>query len=188
MGKALVKTKEADAIGPANITNTSLQVRSGDDGINEKMTHGQMLAAVVSRSAMSAQTLQAFAGNSTAIELADYVSEMRKSGDEVVGGDMGRVERMLVNQAISLDMIFNRLAQSAKSTEYMKNYEIHLRLALKAQAQARSTVEALALLKNPQPYIRQANIAQGPQQVNYGANAGAGKHQTAPNKVMEPLP
>ena len=41
-----------------------------------------------------------------------------------------------------------------------------MRLALKAQAQARSTAEALALLKNPQPYIRQVNVTTGPQQVN----------------------
>ena len=47
-----------------------------------------------------------------------------------------------------------------------------MRLALKAQAQARSTAEALALLKNPMPYIRQANIANGPQQVNNCGAAG----------------
>ena len=45
------------------------------------------------------------------------------------------------------------------------------RLAFKAQAQCRATIETLALLKNPSPavFARQANIAHGPQQVN---NAG----------------
>ena len=40
-----------------------------------------------------------------------------------------------------------------------------MRLALKAQTQAGSTAEAVALLKNPQPYIRQANMTTAPQQV-----------------------
>jgi transposase InsO family protein len=43
-----------------------------------------------------------------------------------------------------------------------------MRLALKAQSQCRATVEALAEMKNPKPvaYVQQANIANGPQQVN----------------------
>ena len=71
-----------------------------------------------------------------------------------------------------------------------------MRLALKAQAQARSTAEALALLKNPMPYIKQANMTTGPQQVNntYAggtsersarAKAGAGNFHSEPNKLLE---
>ena len=67
-----------------------------------------------------------------------------------------------------------------------------MRLALKAQAQARSTAEALAVIKNPMPYIRQANIAHGHQQVNNGTNpeqyaqahTHAGSFQTEPNKLL----
>lgn len=45
------------------------------------------------------------------------------------------------------------------------------RLALKAQAQGVRTLEVLGALKNPQPvaFVKQANIAHGPQQVNNGA-------------------
>jgi len=61
-----------------------------------------------------------------------------------------------------------------------------MRLALKAQAQARSTAEALALLKNPMPYIKQANIAHGHQQVNnVGESVSAGNFQSEPNKLLE---
>ena len=70
-----------------------------------------------------------------------------------------------------------------------------MRLALKAQAQvqARSTAEALALLKNPMPYIKQANMTTGPQQVNStyagtpshsGIQSGAGNFQSEPNKLL----
>jgi len=45
---------------------------------------------------------------------------------------------------------------------------MYLRLALKAQSQCRTTLETLAVIKNPAPvaFVRQANIAHGPQQVN----------------------
>ena len=55
------------------------------------------------------------------------------------------------------------------SAEYMK-------LALRAQSQCRSTVEALADMKKPRPEIlRQTNIAHGHQQVN----------NFPPNELME---
>ena len=63
--------------------------------------------------------------------------------------------------------------------------EVLMRLALKAQSQARATAETLALMKNPMPYIKQANIANGPQQVNNGNPASAGKNQSPPNELLE---
>jgi len=67
-----------------------------------------------------------------------------------------------------------------------------MRLALKAQAQARATAETLSVIKNPMPYIKQANIANGPQQVNNGkstqyaqAHAPAGNSQTLQNELLE---
>ena len=129
------------------------------------------------------------------MDVADLLTEMRKAGDEVVAGDMGRVERMLANQALTLDSIFHDMAQRSGRQETYKGIEVLMRLALKAQAQARSTAEALALLKNPMPYIRQANMTTGPQQVNntYAgtsehsarAQAGAGNYQSEPNKLLE---
>ena len=129
------------------------------------------------------------------MDVADLLTEMRKAGDEVVAGDMGRVERMLANQALTLDSIFHDMAQRSGRQETYKGIEVLMRLALKAQAQARSTAEALALLKNPMPYIRQANMTTGPQQVNntYAgtsehsarAQAGAGNFQSEPNKLLE---
>jgi hypothetical protein len=53
---------------------------------------------------------------------------------------------------------------------YMEACETYLRLALKAQSQCRTTIEALAFIKNPQPtaFIRQQNVGYN-QQVNDGA-------------------
>ena len=179
--------------------NTFEVVKSGD-------TTSQALAKLATTSVLSAVTLKRYSGAGDALEVPDLVIEMRKAGDEVVEGNMGRVERMLANQAMTLDAIFNDMAQRSGRQDTYKGIEVLMRLALKAQAQARSTAEALALLKNPMPYIKQANMTTGPQQVNntYAgtpshsgiqsggtlehsarAQAGAGNSQSEPNKLLE---
>jgi hypothetical protein len=51
-----------------------------------------------------------------------------------------------------------------------------MRLAFKAQSQSRATIETLAAIKNPPVvFTRQANIANGPQQVNQ-VNMGLPSH------------
>jgi hypothetical protein len=68
-----------------------------------------------------------------------------------------------------------------------------MRLSLKAQSQCRSTLEALAEIKNPKPvaFVQQANIAHGPQQVNNGTApppadpSRAGESEKPPNKLLE---
>ena len=174
--------------------------------VASKDTTSQALAKLATTSVLSAVTLKRYSGAGDALEVPDLVTEMRKAGDEVVDGNMGRVERMLANQAMTLDAIFNDMAQRSGRQDTYKGIEVLMRLALKAQAQARSTAEALALLKNPMPYIKQANMTTGPQQVNntYAgtpshsgiqsggtfehsarAQAGAGNFQSAPNKLLE---
>ena len=52
---------------------------------------------------------------------------------------------------------------------YVPVAETYLRLALKAQSQCRASIESLAQIKNPPVvYARQANFANGAQQVNNG--------------------
>lgn len=184
-------TKKAQA---ASDTNTFKVVKSED-------THSQALAKLVTSSALSAVTAKQFAGAGDTLDVGDLVVAMKKAGDEAVAGDMSRVERMLVNQLLTLDGIFNNMAQRSGRQDTFKGIEVLMRLALKAQAQARSTAEALALLKNPMPYIRQANITSGPQQVNNGYASASGhtgistqaathsshaeNSQSEPNKLLE---
>ena len=155
-------------------------------------TRSQSLAKLATTSVLSAFTLKSYSSAGDDLEVPDLVVEMRKAGDEAVAGDMGRVERMLANQLMTLDAIFNNMAQRSHRQDTFKGIEVLMRLALKAQAQARSTAEALAVIKNPMPYIRQANIAHGHQQVNNGTNpeqyaqahTHAGSFQTEPNKLL----
>ena len=157
-----------------------------DDNRSEK------LAAMATTGAFTAATMHIYAGAGEALGVTELLAAMRKAGDETVAGDMGRFERVLTHQFLTLDALFNNLAQRSGRQDSFKGIEVLMRLALKAQAQARATAETLALIKNPMPYIRQANIANGPQQVNNGSfqnstrtRASAAKTQTPPNELLE---
>ena len=83
------------------------------------------------------------------------------------------------------------VACSAINAEYVHILERYLKLALRAQSQCRATWETLATIKNPpmMGYVRQANIAAGPQQVNNTAPAPAGSRarekSNTPSKLLQ---
>ena len=154
-------------------------------GLSSGMSQSHITASLTTKSINTAFTVKKFSNVEDSIEVSDYMLELQKAGTEVVSGDLGRLERMLTSQAIALDAIFNRMALKAAGAENLKNYEVFMRLAFKAQAQSRNTVEALAMLKHPQPFISQTNIGQvGHNQVNH-IQSPAGISQTAPNKLLE---
>lgn len=108
-------------------------------------------------------------GELDVMALADALAERNK---EVSSGDMRMVEAMLIDQAHALQAIFMNFARRTLNQKYQKNFESFMRMALKAQNQCRMTLETLATVKNPPVVIaRQANIANGPQQVNNGIAA-----------------
>jgi hypothetical protein len=119
------------------------------------------------------------------------MNELRKKSQQVQNGDLHHCEAMLVGQANALQSIFVSLARRAVNQEYLKQYEMYLRLALKAQNQSRMTLETLAAIKNPPVvFARQANINQGSgnQQVNNGTPSPAthaGKNINQQNELLE---
>ncbi len=119
------------------------------------------------------------------------MEQLRTTFDQVENGDLQHCEAMLVGQAHALQSIFMNLARRAANQEYLKQYEMYLRLALKAQNQSRMTLETLAKIKNPPVlFAKQANINQGSgnQQVNNGTPAPAshaGKTINQQNELLE---
>lgn len=131
-----------------------------DDVVARTCTRPEVQAAVV---------IQRFEGENH--EVNALIRELTAQAEAVRRGDMGRAETMLVAQAHTLDEIFSNLARRSHANmvgDYLDAAERYMRLALKAQSQCRTTLEALAEIKNPRPvaFVRQANIAHGPQQVN----------------------
>jgi hypothetical protein len=93
-------------------------------------------------------------------------------------------------QAHTLDASFNNLAKRTITSQYMANLDTYLKFALRAQSQSRATWEALSAIKNPpvMSYVRQANIANGPQQVSSGVpedEPRAQENQNSQKKLME---
>lgn len=101
------------------------------------------------------------------INLNECAKQMNSEIRDVNGGNLDGLEGMLAAQAIALNAIFNNFAKRAAHADVMPKLEAYMRLALKAQSQCRTTVEAIAEIKYPKTatFIRQANIA-GQQQVN----------------------
>ncbi|MGJ0431124.1 hypothetical protein [Methylobacter sp.] len=119
-------------------------------------------------------------------DINDLMDELVDSIDKVNAGDIQRCEGMLLGQAQALQSIFMNLSRRAINQEYLKNYETFLRLALKAQSQCRQTLETLSNIKNPPVvYAKQANISNGPQQVNNGVPSRTGEIEKQKNELLE---
>lgn len=156
---------------------------------------GEDKAATLARNVTSptvrgAVTTQAFSKAYGEIDLQSLISELGKQCLTVRDGDMARAESLLTTQAHTLDAIFNELARRAALNmgEYINAAERYLRLALNAQSQCRATLETLATIKNPPViYAKQANIANGPQQINNGTSPAHAGEKTSiePNKLLE---
>jgi hypothetical protein len=120
------------------------------------------------------------------------IHELLDKTKAVADGDMRQVEAMLYGQAATLQNLFTNLLRRAAGQEGVAQSTAMLTLGLKAQAQCRSTLETLAEIKNPRPpvaFVGQANIANGPQQVNNATNtrppARTEQDQVSQNRLLE---
>lgn len=90
----------------------------------------------------------------------------------VNAGDLSDLTGMLLGQAQALQTVAQELLRRAGShldAGPLQVVEAYARLALKAQAQSRATLETLAEMKNPRPVFingKQVNVSNGNQQVN----------------------
>jgi len=136
------------------------------------------------------------------LSLTDLARVLREQGESVNQGDLSALERMLNGQVVALNAMFAELARrgALNMGEHLDATDRYIRLALKAQSQARATVETIAAIKNPPVvFARQANINNGgQQQVNNGAapthaanspqaraSARPGETASGPNELLE---
>ena len=137
-------------------------------------------------------TLKFARGTIGEVSLENTMHSILNSVERVTSqNNLSGVEGMLVTQAYSLNLIFSEcLRKSAvNGVEYFEASQRYFAMALKAQNQCRMTLETLSNIKNPPViYAKQANIANGPQQVNNGtmpSRAHADEIQNPPSKVLE---
>lgn len=158
--------------------------------VPEGLTHSESMATIMAASAMPVVVMRQYSGDDR-LEASDLLAEVRRQAAKVNRGDLRQLETMLLGQALALETMFTDLAHRARLQEGFKAMEAMTRLALKAQAQSRATVEAIGNLRNPVQLIRQANFAQGHQQVINEAvvppprTQRARKNRSAPNELLE---
>lgn len=158
-------------------------------------TEGQAIAAAVLNPAINAAAVvDTYQSNiiGDGADIDALVDTLRASMDRSAAGDLAGLEAMLIGQATALQTIFVSLAKRAHHQQYQRHLEAFLGLALKAQAQSRATIQAVIDLKFPRQatFVKQANIAHGPQQVNNGQaiggdNVRALENQTEQNELLE---
>lgn len=130
-------------------------------------------------------------GDPKVTDLAQVTASLTRTVAEIQGGDMRPAEKMLVSQADTLDALFHVLLRKTLTGVISCRADApdYLRLAFKAQSQARLTWETIAKLKNPSPvmFARQVNQTSGPQQINNCCVrcAAAIEIPIAPNELME---
>ena len=160
----------------------------------------QALARTALRPAINgAVVVKAYQGNLLGkdVDLSELVQGLSDSCKRVNDGDLSTLEAMLISQATALQTVFTSLVCRAQVQTQQRHLEAFMGLAFKAQAQSRATISALVDLKNPRQatFVKQANIANGPQQVNNRAGADGSAHvhghahaeKSAPeqNKLLE---
>ena len=176
---------------PSSASSDVLKVPGSEEKTSAQMRAEISLSPVVGN-AVTARTFTK--GTFGAIDLTDSVEMIAEAVTKVQSGDLSAVEATLTAQAAALNAIFSELARRAALNmgKYLPATETYLRLALKAQSQCRATLQTLAEIKFPRPlaFVRQANIAHGPQQVNNGGGTAsdptrAGISTTQSNELLE---
>lgn len=129
----------------------------------------QFAEIAISPAAHSLTTVQQFTkpvfGEQDTSALYSALAAQTKAG---MNGDLSQARAMLTGQAISLNTIFTEMARRAGANmgEYMTAAQLYMRLALKAQAQCRSTIEALDRLTNGHVQtVKHVHVAEGGQAV-----------------------
>jgi hypothetical protein len=117
-------------------------------------------------------------------DIAESMVVLRDKVRQIQAGDLSEIEATLAAQAITLNSIFNEMARRAAANmgQNLQLTESYLRMALKAQAQSRATMETLAEVKYPKAptFVKQQNNAYQQQVNNPNAIEGDLDSQNSP--------
>jgi hypothetical protein len=178
----LTKTNGEQAKGGRHVEPAAVSKAERTEEIKAAMARAKTaLRPEVSAAAVIAE----FGGHS---DVAALAVQLEIDMNSVSDNDLRECEAMLYGQAHALHAIFVDAARQVPKQGWFSTSVAYMRMALKAQSNCRATIETLAAIKNPSVvFARQANIAQGPQQVNNAMmpapRAGAGKTEKRQNEL-----
>ncbi|MEO6093045.1 MAG: hypothetical protein ABIT04_08420 [Novosphingobium sp.] len=149
--------------------NNALAVCKTDDEDANVATARALLGPDFRHAIAASQVLKPFLGKMDgAPGLGDYADAIQARGDQATKGELGFASRTLAAQAITLDTIFAEMARrmALNMGEHLAATETYARIAMKAQAQSRATLEALAKLHQPREQtVRHVHVNEGGQAV-----------------------
>jgi len=188
-GAMVTKRKPERASKPENKRSAvTIELRDESDDLDAATARNLSRPEVQAAAAIQKMEGDNYEVNALIRELSEQVQAVQR-------GDLSRAEAMMIAQAHTLDELFCNLARRSYANIVAGHGdagERYMRLALKAQSQCRTTLEGLAEMKNPRPvaFVNQANIANGPQQVNNGSfppctRPRAGENPNLQNKLLE---
>lgn len=161
------KTKTPPKPKQTKYPRENFQVEAGKTEYESQLN----ISKIIASPELAAGRVIIAAEGQSSIDKPSMLEELKRQSEAIQGGDMAQTEAMLANQAVALQTLFSRLTESAMNSKYLSHMETWLKLALRAQSQSRATLEALSQIKNPPiVYAKQANFAQGHQQVNNGVS------------------
>lgn len=134
-----------------------------------KAMNQAMAESVLSPEFSASVVVTAYAKSSSLDQIA-VMEQLQVQHASLGAGNLAQAENMLMSQAVALQTIFTSLAARAISSSSAEQMQSMLGLALRAQSGSRATLQALGELKNPRHaiFMKQSNIAHGPQLVNNG--------------------
>lgn len=168
MTAKVAKSKPVKRTKPTG-PNGALTVGKKDDESEAKAVARAIVGPNYRHGMAVSRLLQSHMGGpETSPGLGDFADAILARGDKAAEGDLEFASRMLAAQAITLDTIFAEMARRMAQNmgEYLGATETYARIALKAQANSRATLEALAKLHQPREQtVRHVHVNEGGQAV-----------------------
>ena len=175
------KANATDTAQPAPKARELILQRSDGDDLDHAIANVNAGASL-----SAAQVITAYDNTGQQVNFTCTIKALAEHHKKIKAGDLSQAENMLMSQAVALQSMFSDLALRAKSQTNLPQFQVITGLALKAQCACRATLQALGDLKYPRQatFVKQANISQGPQQVNNG-NTRTGETEIQQNKLIE---
>jgi len=159
------KAKATDPMQPDNV----LHVEQSPEETGAQAVARKLLEPTFKNAAAAAGFTGRMIGSEIeAPGISDYASHVQLVANEAAEGELAMASRILAAQAVALDSMFAELARRAALNmgEYMDASERYGRLALRAQSNCRTTLEALAKLHQPREQtVRHVHVNEGGQAV-----------------------
>ncbi len=173
------KRKPADGMS----ANNALTVEQKTEETGAQAMARKLLQPTLKNAAAASAFTEKMMGSELELPgIGDYADHIHAATHEAASGDIAMASKILAAQAVTLDSMFAELARRAAINmgEYINAAERYGRLALRAQSNCRTTLEALAKLHQPREQtVRHVHVNEGGQAVvadNFHNHTGGQKN------------